>query len=184
MGTRRQFGREFKREAVRLVKDRGVSVAQAVTHSRSKTSFMTEQNVVSRGLLMLFSIASKSKAPAAHSATRADAKVAAKVAGATVKRDCVLPSSGAGQRTNAKVAGKVAPETKKHDDNLIEPNAKETATAPRDEQLGTTVARSFAASNAESLAGAPFPSELSSKRNGPGAPRHAKGIHGRIHEAA
>ena len=29
MGTRRQFGREFKLEAVRLVKERGVSVAQA-----------------------------------------------------------------------------------------------------------------------------------------------------------
>lgn len=29
MGTRRQFGREFKCEAVRLVKERGVSVAQA-----------------------------------------------------------------------------------------------------------------------------------------------------------
>ena len=29
MGTRRQFSREFKFEAVRLVKDRGVSVAQA-----------------------------------------------------------------------------------------------------------------------------------------------------------
>ena len=29
MGTRRQFSREFKLEAVRLVKDRGVSVAQA-----------------------------------------------------------------------------------------------------------------------------------------------------------
>jgi transposase len=29
MGTRRQFSREFKVEAVRLVKDRGVSVAQA-----------------------------------------------------------------------------------------------------------------------------------------------------------
>jgi transposase len=29
MGTRRQFSREFKLEAVRLVKDRGVSVRQA-----------------------------------------------------------------------------------------------------------------------------------------------------------
>jgi len=29
MGTRRQFSREYKLEAVRLVKDRGVSVAQA-----------------------------------------------------------------------------------------------------------------------------------------------------------
>ena len=29
MGTRRQFSREFKLEAVRLVKDRGVAVAQA-----------------------------------------------------------------------------------------------------------------------------------------------------------
>ncbi len=29
MGTRRQFSREFKLEAVRLIKDRGVSVAQA-----------------------------------------------------------------------------------------------------------------------------------------------------------
>ena len=29
MGTRRQFSREFKLEAVRLVKDRGVSVARA-----------------------------------------------------------------------------------------------------------------------------------------------------------
>lgn len=29
MGTRRQFSREFKHEAVRLVKDRGVSIAQA-----------------------------------------------------------------------------------------------------------------------------------------------------------
>jgi transposase len=29
MGTRRQFSREFKLEAVRLVKDRGVTVAQA-----------------------------------------------------------------------------------------------------------------------------------------------------------
>ena len=29
MGTRRQFSREFKLEAVRLVKDRGVSIAQA-----------------------------------------------------------------------------------------------------------------------------------------------------------
>ena len=29
MGTGRQFSREFKREAVRLVKERGVSVAQA-----------------------------------------------------------------------------------------------------------------------------------------------------------
>ena len=29
MGTRRQFSREFKLEAVRLVKDRGVSAAQA-----------------------------------------------------------------------------------------------------------------------------------------------------------
>ena len=29
MRTRRQFSREFKREAARLVKDRGVSVAQA-----------------------------------------------------------------------------------------------------------------------------------------------------------
>jgi len=29
MGTRRQFSREFKLEAVKLVKDRGVSVAQA-----------------------------------------------------------------------------------------------------------------------------------------------------------
>jgi len=29
MGTRRQFSREFKFEAVKLVKDRGVSVAQA-----------------------------------------------------------------------------------------------------------------------------------------------------------
>jgi hypothetical protein len=29
MGTRRLFSREFKLEAVRLVKDRGVSVAQA-----------------------------------------------------------------------------------------------------------------------------------------------------------
>jgi transposase len=29
MGTRRQFSREFKVEAVRLVKERGVSVAQA-----------------------------------------------------------------------------------------------------------------------------------------------------------
>ena len=29
MGTRRQFSREFKFEAVRLVKERGVSVAQA-----------------------------------------------------------------------------------------------------------------------------------------------------------
>jgi transposase len=29
VGTRRQFGREFKLEAVKLVKDRGVSVAQA-----------------------------------------------------------------------------------------------------------------------------------------------------------
>lgn len=29
MGTRRQFSREFKREAVRLVKERGVAVAQA-----------------------------------------------------------------------------------------------------------------------------------------------------------
>ena len=29
MGTRRQFGREFKLEAVKLVKERGVSVAQA-----------------------------------------------------------------------------------------------------------------------------------------------------------
>ena len=29
MGTRRQFRREFKLEAVRLVKERGVSVAQA-----------------------------------------------------------------------------------------------------------------------------------------------------------
>jgi transposase len=29
MGTRRQFSREFKLEAVRLVKERGVSVAQA-----------------------------------------------------------------------------------------------------------------------------------------------------------
>lgn len=32
MGTRRQFSREFKLEAVRLVKDRGVSVTQAVRH--------------------------------------------------------------------------------------------------------------------------------------------------------
>jgi len=30
MGTRRQFGREFKHEAVKLVKERGGSVAQAV----------------------------------------------------------------------------------------------------------------------------------------------------------
>ena len=29
MGTRRQFSREFKLEAVRLVKDRGVSMARA-----------------------------------------------------------------------------------------------------------------------------------------------------------
>jgi transposase len=29
MGARRQFGREFKLEAVRLVRERGVSVAQA-----------------------------------------------------------------------------------------------------------------------------------------------------------
>ena len=29
MGTRRQFSREFKFEAVRLVRERGVSVAQA-----------------------------------------------------------------------------------------------------------------------------------------------------------
>ncbi|MFG3756976.1 transposase, partial [Klebsiella pneumoniae] len=29
MGTRRQFSREFKLEAVRLVKERGVSVSQA-----------------------------------------------------------------------------------------------------------------------------------------------------------
>lgn len=29
MATRRQFSREFKLEAVRLVKDRGVSLAQA-----------------------------------------------------------------------------------------------------------------------------------------------------------
>ena len=29
MGTRRQFSREFKLEAVRLVEERGVSVAQA-----------------------------------------------------------------------------------------------------------------------------------------------------------
>ena len=29
MGTRRQFSREFKLEAVRMVKERGVSVAQA-----------------------------------------------------------------------------------------------------------------------------------------------------------
>jgi len=29
MGTRRQFSREFKREAVRLVKERGVAVVQA-----------------------------------------------------------------------------------------------------------------------------------------------------------
>jgi transposase len=29
MGTRRKFSREFKFEAVRLVKERGVSVAQA-----------------------------------------------------------------------------------------------------------------------------------------------------------
>lgn len=29
MGTRRQFSREFKLEAVKLVKDRGVSVSQA-----------------------------------------------------------------------------------------------------------------------------------------------------------
>lgn len=29
MGTRRQFSREFKLEAVRLIKERGVSVAQA-----------------------------------------------------------------------------------------------------------------------------------------------------------
>ena len=29
MGTRRQFSREFKLEAVRLIKDRGVTVAQA-----------------------------------------------------------------------------------------------------------------------------------------------------------
>jgi len=29
MGTRRQFSREYKLEAVRLVKDRGVTVAQA-----------------------------------------------------------------------------------------------------------------------------------------------------------
>ena len=29
MGTRRQFSREFKLEAVRLVRERGVSVAQA-----------------------------------------------------------------------------------------------------------------------------------------------------------
>ena len=29
MGTRRQFSREFKLEAVKLVKERGVSVAQA-----------------------------------------------------------------------------------------------------------------------------------------------------------
>ena len=29
MGTRRQFSREFKLEAVRSVKERGVSVAQA-----------------------------------------------------------------------------------------------------------------------------------------------------------
>ena len=29
MGTRRQFSREFKLEAVRLVKERGVSVPQA-----------------------------------------------------------------------------------------------------------------------------------------------------------
>jgi transposase len=29
MGTRRQFSREFKLEAVKLVKERGVTVAQA-----------------------------------------------------------------------------------------------------------------------------------------------------------
>ena len=33
MGTRRQFSREFKLEAVKLVNERGVAVAQAAHHT-------------------------------------------------------------------------------------------------------------------------------------------------------
>ena len=47
MGTRRQFSREFKREAVRLVKERGVSVAQAArdldVHENVLRKWMREQ---------------------------------------------------------------------------------------------------------------------------------------------
>jgi transposase len=47
MGTRRQFSREFKLEAVRLVKERGVSVAQAAreldVHENVLRKWMREQ---------------------------------------------------------------------------------------------------------------------------------------------
>jgi transposase len=47
MGTRRQFSREFKLEAVRLVKERGVSVAQASrdldVHENVLRKWMREQ---------------------------------------------------------------------------------------------------------------------------------------------
>jgi transposase len=49
MGTRRQFSREFKLEAVRLVKHRGVSVAQAArdldVHETVLRKWMREQAV-------------------------------------------------------------------------------------------------------------------------------------------
>jgi transposase len=47
MGTRRQFSREFKLEAVRLVKERGVAVAQAArdldVHENVLRKWMREQ---------------------------------------------------------------------------------------------------------------------------------------------
>ena len=47
MGTRRQFSREFKLEAVRLVKERGVTVAQAArdldVHPNVLRGWMREQ---------------------------------------------------------------------------------------------------------------------------------------------
>jgi transposase len=47
MGARRQFSREFKLEAVRLVKDRGVAVAQAArdleVHENVLRKWMREQ---------------------------------------------------------------------------------------------------------------------------------------------
>jgi transposase len=48
MGTRRQFSREFKLEAVRLVKERGVTVAQAArdldVHENVLRKWMREQS--------------------------------------------------------------------------------------------------------------------------------------------
>ena len=54
MGTRRQFSREFKLEAVKLVKERGVTVAQAVrdldVHETVLRKWMREQASDQRAL--------------------------------------------------------------------------------------------------------------------------------------